>query len=122
MKMRKLMTAAAGALLAAMLVGCTSVEVCAEGPNMVTVQNSACYLFCFIPLFSGDPNYPNQQVCNWFEDTTKLETNMRLLDETAEARGATGYRNLVSRIEDERVFMFLLKRKVLHTSAELIQY
>ena len=80
---------AALALSAALLAtGCASVTVCDKGPNMVTVENDGCFLFYCIPLFSGDPDYPNQQVCNWFSNTVDLETNVRLLDEAARERGA----------------------------------
>ena len=103
------------------LVGCASVDVCNKGNDVVVVRNSGCFLFGAIPLFSGDPDYPNQQVCNWFENTVKLETNMRLLREAAEKQGATGVRNLASHPDDESIFLFLLKRKILTTSAELVR-
>lgn len=109
------------AACAAGLSGCASVDVATEGNDMVVVQNSVGYLFRFIPLFSGDPDYPNREVCNWFEDTVSLKTNIRLLDEEAEKQHASGYRNLVSSTYDESVLLILFKRKVLRTSAELIR-
>lgn len=113
---------AALALSAALLAtGCASVTVCDKGPNMVTVENDGCFLFYCIPLFSGDPDYPNQQVCNWFSNTVDLETNVRLLDEAARERGAIGYRNVVSHRDDERIILLLLKRKIFKTSAELVR-
>ena len=107
--------------LFALAAGCASVDVCNKGNDMVVVRNSGCFLFCAIPLFSGDPDYPNQQVCNWFDNTVKLETNMRLLAEEAERQGATGVRNLASHMDDERILWFIVKRKVYHTSAELVR-
>ena len=98
---------AALALSAALLA-----TVCDKGPNMVTVENDGCFLVYCIPLFSGDPDYPNQQVCNWFSNTVDLETNVRLLDEAARERGAIGYRNVVSHRDDERIIILLLKRKI----------
>ena len=107
--------------LALLLSGCASVTVSNDGPNTVLIQNSGCFLFYFMPLFSGDPDYPNREVCNWFEDTVSLKTNIRLLDEEAEKQHASGYRNLVSSTYDESVLLILFKRKVLRTSAELIR-
>lgn len=101
--------------------GCASVSVCDKGADMVSIQNSGCFLFYCIPLFTGDPDYPNQQVCNWFENTVKLETNVRLLDEAATERGAIGYRNVVSHRDDEPILFLILKRKVYRTSAELVR-
>lgn len=108
------------ALLAALFAGCASVSVDTQGANMVVVQNSGCFLFCVMPLWSGDPDYPNQQVCNWFDNTVKLDTNMRLLQETAAEKHARGIRNIASHMDDESIFWFILKRKVYRTSAELI--
>ena len=107
--------------LFALAAGCASVDVCNKGGDLVVVRNSGCFLFCAIPLFSGDPDYPNQQVCNWFENTVKLETNMRLLAEEAERQGASGVRNLASHTDDEYILWFILKRKVCNTSAELVR-
>lgn len=111
------------ALLAASLFvsGCASVTVCNNGPDMVSIQNSGCFLFCAIPLFSGDPDYPNEEVCNWFENTVKLETNIRLLEEEAFKQKARGYRTIVSHQDDEPILWFILKRKIYKTSAELIK-
>ena len=106
---------------AAVLTGCASVAVTHEGPNTVFIQNDGCFLFSAIPLFSGDPDYPNQQVCNWFSNTVNLETNVRLLNETAQHENALGVKNVVSRPDEESIFFFLLKRKIMKTSAELIK-
>ena len=105
----------------ALLSGCASIEVSTEGTDLVVVENSGGYLFRFIPIFSGDPDYPNQEVCNWFEDTVSLKTNIRLLDEEAARQNASGYRNLVTSTYDENILLILFKRKVLRTSAELIK-
>ena len=104
------------------LVGCASVDVTSDGLDMVVVQNSGAYLFYALPLCSGDPDYPNQEVCNWFENTVKVKTNIRLLDEEAARQGAAGVRNLASHQDEEVIFPLILKRKIYRTSAELIKY
>jgi len=101
--------------------GCASVDVSTQGANTVVVQNSGCYLFCVIPLCSGDPDYPNQSVSNWFDNTVKLETNIRLLCEEAEKQGARDIRNIVSHKDDDIIIYLLLKRKIFRTSAELVK-
>lgn len=108
-------------LILAALCGCASVQVSTQGKTLVTVQNSGCFLFCCIPLFSGDPDYPNEEVCNWFSNTVKVATNIRLLEEEAHKQHAFGYRNIASHPDEERIFWFILKRKICRTSAELIK-
>ena len=103
------------------LVGCASVDVTSDGLDMVVVQNSGAYLFYALPLCSGDPDYPNQEVASWFTDTVSIKTNIRLLDEAAERAGATGYRNLASHLDDETIVPLILKRKIYKTSAELVR-
>ena len=118
---RCLFAALAGLTAATLMTGCASVDVSNKGADMVVVQNSGCFLLGCIPLFSGDPDYPNKQVCNWFSNTVKLETNMRLLAEEAGRQGATGVRNIASHMDDEGILWFIVKRKVYHTSAELVR-
>lgn len=108
-------------LLALLVQGCASVSVTNEGKDVVVVQNTGCFLFCAIPLFSGDPEYPNEQVCNWFSNTVKVETNIHLLDVTAAEQGARGVRNVITHPDEEKILWFILKRKILQTSAELIK-
>lgn len=107
--------------LLALLAGCASVDVCNEGKDMVVVRNTGCFLFYWIPICSGDPDYPNQDVCNWFDNTVKLETNIRLLNEEVERQGAIGVRNLASHRDDETIIWLLLKLRAYKTSAELIR-
>jgi len=118
MKPLAVLAAAASLVFAS---GCASVDVCTQGANTVVVQNSGCYLFYVVPLFSGDPDYPNQSVCNWFENTVKLETNMRLLNEESEKLGVRDIRNVVSHKDDDVIIWLLLKRKIFRTSAELVR-
>ena len=113
---------ALGSAALALGSGCVSVDVATDGgANMVVVENEGCFLLGFIPLFSGDPDYPNRDVCVFFENTLNLGTNIRLLDEEAEARGARGLRNISSHTVDDPLIYILLKRKVLQTSAELVR-
>ena len=107
--------------LALFLSGCASVTVSNDGPSTVLIQNSGCFLFYLMPLFSGDPDYPNEEVCNWFDNTVKVETNIRLLEEEANKQHTRGYRNIVSHPDDEHILWFILKRKICRTSAELIK-
>jgi len=100
--------------------GCCAVDVSQEGGrDMVTVRNEGWKLFSCIPIASGDPIYPNQEVANWFEDTVTLKTNMTLLDEAMKDRGYSGFRDITSYKRDEVVVPFLFKRYIYHTSAEL---
>ena len=102
--------------------GCANVEVASEGgADAVVVENSGCYLFYCIPLFSGDPEYPNRQVSSWFCNTVTLETNMKLLEDEVERQGARGLRNIATRYIDEPIIFLLLKRQMLQTSAELVK-
>jgi len=118
---RLTLAALAVALCLALPTGCTSVDVCNQGKDMVVIQNSGFFLLCCLPLFSGDPDYPNQQVCNWFDDTVKLKTNIRLLNEEIRRQGALGARNIVSHREDDVYYYLVFKRKIYRTSAELIR-
>jgi len=115
-----LFTALAAACLL-LFSGCTCVDVCNQGKDMVIIQNSGCFFLGFVPLFSGDPDYPNESVYNWFDNTVKLETNIRLLNEEVEKQGASGVRNLASHKDEEKILWFILKRKIYRTSAELVK-
>lgn len=107
-------------LLTAILTGCASVGICRKEKTMVDIENTGWYLFCFIPLASGDAANPNGHTCKFFSDTVIMESNLKLLDYAMRREGAIAVRNLTSFKDDESVFFFLLKRYVLHTSAELI--
>ena len=117
-----LLPIAAAAAIAFAASGCANVEIASEGgADVVVVENSGCYLFYCIPLFSGDPEYPNRQVSSWFTNTVKLETNMKLLEDEAERQGARGLRNIATRYIDEPIIFLLLKREVMQSSAELVK-
>ena len=120
--LRKALLPVAAAAALAFAAGCANVEVASEGgADVVVVENSGCYLFYCIPLFSGDPEYPNRQVSSWFTNTVTVETNMKLLEDEAERQGARGLRNIATRYIGEPIIFLLLKREVLQTSAELVK-
>ena len=107
--------------LAVALSGCASIQVCNRGgKTMVDVANTGWYLFNFIPLASGNPEAPNECDCRLFRQTTTLENNTRLLDHAVTAHNAIGVRDVSTFTADECVFIILLKRHIIHTSAELI--
>ena len=118
---KSLLLSLSAILIGLMFAGCASVNVTKNGADTVYVENTGAFLFYCIPICSGDPDYPNQQVCNWFSNTVKVETNVKLLEEAAAEEGARGIRNIVSRPDEETIIFCLLKRKICKTSAELIR-
>ncbi len=109
-------------LLAALLAGgCATVHYSDEGgKTMVDVANTGWYLFNLIPLASGNPEAPNEVGFKLFRQTTTLQNNVRLLDYAATERGASDIKAVSTFTSDESVFIILLKRHIIHTSAELI--
>ena len=109
----------AGALLAG---GCATVRYShVGGTAMVEIENTGWYLLDFIPLGSGDPDYPNDSTCRLFDDTVSLENNMRLLNWAVRRDGAKRAVDVTSHMTDEKVFIIFLKRLAYHTSARLIK-
>lgn len=110
------------AIVPLLLSGCVSVDVTKDGGReTVLIENSVCKIFCSLPLVSGDPDYPNQEVGTWFENTMTLETNLRLLDQTVCEQGARTFKDLQSYRADEQIIPFILKRYMLYTSAEIVR-
>ncbi len=110
------------AILSSLLAGCCTVNTCNRGGHdMVEIENFGWRLLGFIPIASGDPEYPNQEVCVWFCDSVLLDVNMMLLDDEMRRQGARGVKDLVSYTSEEQIFPFIFKRKTYHTSAELIK-
>ena len=108
--------------LAAALSGCCTVKFSHEGGrDMVEVTNSSLKLFGAVPLVSGDPEYPNKEVCVWFCDSLLLDVNMMLLDDAMRKHGYRSFRDISSYKTHESCFLFILKRDVFHTSAELLR-
>ena len=107
--------------LVAALAGCCHTRVVNDnGREVVEVDNSSCRLFGFVPLFSGDPEYPNREVCVWFCDSLLLDVNMMLLDNTLKEHGYTGFKNITT-YRTKETALLLFSRVTLHTSAEPIK-
>ena len=103
------------------LSGCASVDYSdAGGRTMVDITNSGWYLFNFIPIASGNPDRPNESDCRFFKETATVENNVKMLDFAATERKAKSIKSIKSSWTDESVFIILLKRHVIHTSAELV--
>lgn len=108
-------------LAALVLGGCASVEFSnSGGREMVVVSNSSWYLFNLIPIASGNPEKVNRMSCRLFSETATLENNLRILDRIVGETGAKTVKSLKSFWNDESVFIILMKRHVIHTSAELV--
>ena len=121
--MRRAAIAAALAIAAAAIsCGCCTVKRCSEdGREMVYVENTGWKLFDCIPIASGDPEYPNREVCLWFCDSVLLEVNTMMLDDVMRKEGFKSVRSLKSHMSDEQVIPFVFKRYSYHTSAELLR-
>lgn len=105
-----------------LLSGCCSYTISKEGGrDMIHVQNVGWKLFCCIPIASGDPEYPNEQVTIWFCDSLMLEVNMMILDEAMAKKGYRRTKDLTSYKDEEVAFPLLLKRYTYNTSAELLR-
>lgn len=107
-------------LVIGLFAGCATVKVESEaGRMMCDVENNCWYLFLCIPLGSGDPDTPNEDLCCLFRDTVTLKNNVKMLNYAVTRKQAKGAKNVTSRFSDEK-YSFLLKRFTCHTSAELI--
>lgn len=106
--------------LIALLTGCCSYEYCNQGGrHMVLAENNG-WKILGLAIASGDPEYPNQEVPLWFCDSLTVEVNQMLLDAAAKKYGARGFKNVSTRLDTERVFLFLFKRHIFSSSAELV--
>ena len=106
----------------AALSGCCYYEVCnLGGREMCVIQNSGWKILNFIPIASGNPDMPNLGNSIWFADTVDLDSNMKILDLAMRRHHATGLKDLSSFKTEEQIFVFLLKRYTLHTSAEILK-
>lgn len=126
--------ATCAAALAALLLtaGCTSVHVTRdfngvrvdggrEPAATVEIENSGWYLLTFLPVASGDCEHPNGHSCRWFQNTVRLENNLRILDAQMKHAGVTEVANLTSHRSDEKYLVFILARRAYHTSAVLLK-
>lgn len=101
--------------------GCCAVRVSTKGDRTLCDADNSCLLVCnVIPLFSGDPKYPNKNECIGFENTTTVSNNLVLINRERMRHKADALRDVTSFRTEEQVFFFLLKRSTLHTSAEFV--
>lgn len=89
--------------------------------EVVEISNACLLLLSFLPIASGDPQSPNSWGCTWFEDTTTVENQMRMLEAEASRIGATRAVDMTTLRTDESLFFFLLQREKIHTSAVLVR-
>jgi hypothetical protein len=107
--------------LAAILAGCATVETSdVGGRHMVVVSNSGWYLFNLIPIASGNPEKVNKVSCSLFSETATLENNYKILNDFVKASGAESVKTLKSFWSDESILVVLMKRHVIHTTAEIV--
>ncbi len=126
-----LFKSSSGLALAAMLYGCTSVTPLKMPDGMkvdgvepieaVEVTNSSWYLLSCIPLFSGDPNFPNVGTCKLFTDTLTLQNQMKMIEDEAMRVGATRAIDITTSTQEESILFFVLKHWRGHTSAVLVK-
>ena len=120
---------AAAALFAC---GCTTVlkskefgDVKTDGGSTpvaaVEIENSVWLLFNFIPVASGNPRYPNRNLCHFFRNTVNLQNNMKVLQAELEREDVSKVANLTSHYSEESYLFFLLARRACHTSAVLVK-
>ena len=89
--------------------------------EVVEISNACLLLLSFLPIASGDPQSPNSWGCTWFEDTTTVENQMRMLEAEASRIGATRAVDMKTLRTDESLLLFLLQREKIHTSAVLVR-
>ena len=118
--------------LAALVCGCATVkrldgsrctppgEGC-EPVSAVHIMNTNWLLLSLIPIASGDPQRPNEDTCRWFYDTVTLQNQMSMLESDVRRAGASRAENVFTVSTNESVFMFLLQREKMHTSAVLVK-
>lgn len=87
----------------------------------VQVMNSGWKLLSCIPLASGDPRNPGKVTCRLFRDTVKLQSQLDMLEAEARRVGAKKVENVMTSYSEERVFLFLLLREKILTSATLVK-
>lgn len=121
------------AYLSALLLagGCMTVQKATDFRNVkvdsdrtpvaiIEIENSVWLLFNFIPLASGNPNFPNEASCCFFRSSVNLASNMKVLHSEMRISRVHEVANLTSRYTDEKYLFFLLARRACHTSAVLV--
>jgi len=122
----------AALLLAVAAAGCTTIQYTTafNGVNVddgcspiaaIEIENSGWFLLGFIPIASGNPDKPGSCSCKLFQNTVRLENNLKVLERKIREVGAGSAANLTSHWTDEAAFVILLKRRAFHTSAVLLK-
>ncbi len=89
--------------------------------SIVHIMNTNWLLLSFIPIVSGNPQRPNEKSLRWFCDTVTLQNQMTMLESEVQRAGASRAENVFTACTSESVFMFLLQREKMHTSAVLVK-
>lgn len=89
--------------------------------EVVEISNACLLLLSFLPIASGDPQSPNSWGSCWFEDTTTVENQLKMLEDESARIGATRAVDVTTLRTDESLFFFLLQREKIHTSAVLVR-
>ena len=116
----------------ALLAGCATIDrvnggrcapVGSDAVPVETVQvmNTNWLLFSFVPIASGDPERPNMAFCRWLENTVTLQNQMNMLEAEARRVGADKALDVTTSYSDENVFLLLLVREKILTSAVLVK-
>jgi len=87
----------------------------------VQVMNSSWSLLCLLPLASGDVDSPDCVSCLPFRDSVNLENQVKMIEAEAKRCGASCAKHVVTYEDDEDVFLLLLLRRKIHTSAILVR-
>ena len=87
----------------------------------VQVMNSSWSLLCLLPLASGDVDSPDCVSCLPFRDSVNLENQVKMIEAEAKRCGASCAKHVVTYEDDEDVFLILLLRRKIHTSAILVR-
>ena len=87
----------------------------------VQVMNSSWSLLCLLPIASGDVDSPDHVSCIPFRDTVNLENQIKMIAAEAEKCKASRATHVVTYEDDEDVFLILLLRRKIHTSAVLVR-
>ena len=62
----------------------------------------------------------NKISSSFFSETATLENNYKILDDIIKSSGAKSVKSLKSFWNDESILVILMKRHVIHTTAELV--
>mgnify|MGYP003325606885 CR=1 FL=1 len=122
----------AGAVCAALLGGCASVERLPSARSAPTpdgctsietveIFNTNWLFLSLLPIASGDIDNPDGWTTCFFRDTATPANQIRMLEAEAKRVGARKAVNVATISTDEEVFLFLLMREKYHTTAELVK-